>query len=168
MKKPTLRYKCRCDPSFACRHKPLQPVGPLFSQPDGQSLHVLPPSVLVHFRLLSHPPLLPRHSSTSTHASKRAHSDSTTTKPKPLFFKRTQVTLNAYSYPQNDPNQTIHHYLQTFAVCRSVVRPTNWAIAAFMTAHDVDAFAFAVATTVVFNALVHVYRTTQMKSNACE
>ena len=39
-----------------------------------------------------------------------------------------------------------------------------------MTAHDVDAFAFAVATTVVFNALVHVYRTTQINkyAHACE
>ena len=48
-----------------CQHKPLQPVAPLFSQPDGQSPHVLPPFVLVHLRLLSHPPLFCRHSFTS-------------------------------------------------------------------------------------------------------
>ena len=37
-----------------------------------------------------------------------------------------------------------------------IVRPTNWTIATCMTAHDVDALAFAVATTVVFQALVHI------------
>merc|ERR1719230_1811804 len=43
----------------------LQSVSPSFTYPDGQSPHVLPPIVLVHVLLLSHPPLFFRHSFTS-------------------------------------------------------------------------------------------------------
>ena len=43
-------------------HKPVHAVSPSFVQPDGQSPHVQAPGVLVHLRLLSHPPLFFRHS----------------------------------------------------------------------------------------------------------
>ena len=45
---------------------------------------------------------------------------------------------------------------QTFAALRSDVGIPSWAIAAFYRSHRVDAFTFAMAATVVFQALVHV------------
>ena len=49
-------------------HKPAQPVVPLLVHPDGQLPHVRPPGVLLHARLVSHPPFPFRHSSMSKHA----------------------------------------------------------------------------------------------------
>ena len=63
---------------------------------------------------------------------------------------------SAFVYERANPNRLIDQLTQTFALCRSIVRPTNWTIAAFMTAHRVRAVALAVATAVVFQTLVHV------------
>ena len=112
MKKPTLRHKCRCDPSFACRHKPLQPVTPSFSQPNGQSPHVLLPSVLVHLRLLSHPPLLLRHSSTSKHKSVHAY----TVARKIKSALHTQIKSNK-TRTANLCNQSCHHCPNQMDIC---------------------------------------------------
>ena len=54
-------------------HKPLQPNAPSLAQPVGQSPHLWPPCVLIHLRLLSHPPLSPRHSSWSESTHRQAH-----------------------------------------------------------------------------------------------
>ena len=58
--------------------------------------------------------------------------------------------------PRKDQITAMHLRTQTFAARRSIVGPTNWAIAAFMTALRVRALAFAVTTAVVLLALVHV------------
>ena len=73
--------KCRSQrngQSTSKHNKPLQPVAPLFFQPDGQLPHVLPPSVLLHVRLLSHPPLFFRHSFTSENKCACTHVFTTT------------------------------------------------------------------------------------------
>ena len=44
---------------------------------------------------------------------------------------------------------------QTFAALRPVVGIPRWAIAAFYRSRRVDAFAFAVAAAIIFQALVH-------------
>ena len=49
-----------------------------------------------------------------------------------------------------------HTHTQTFAALRSVIDITSWAIVTFHGSRRVDAFAFAVAATVVFCALVDV------------
>ena len=60
-----------CAPLPSTRHEPLHFVSPSLLQPLGQSPQVRPPAVLVHVRLLSQPPLLVEHSSTS--ARRRQH-----------------------------------------------------------------------------------------------
>ena len=46
-------------------HKPLQLLAPSLANPAGQLSHFMLPNELMHFRLLSHPPLFFWHSSTS-------------------------------------------------------------------------------------------------------
>ena len=48
-------------------NKPLQPFAPSLSYPVGQSPHDMDPTVLMHLRLLSQPPLFVAHSFTSKH-----------------------------------------------------------------------------------------------------
>ena len=54
-------------PRTHSRHKPLQPSSPSLTHPAGQSPHLTLPAKFMHLRLLSHPPLLFKHSSTSDH-----------------------------------------------------------------------------------------------------
>ena len=49
-----------------------------------------------------------------------------------------------------------HEVTQTFASLRTIIGIPSWAIAAFHGSRRVDAFAFAVAAAVVFQALVHL------------
>ena len=46
---------------------------------------------------------------------------------------------------------------RTFASCRPFVNPTRWTLATFSAANGVSTLSFAVASAVVFLALVHVY-----------
>ena len=46
---------------------------------------------------------------------------------------------------------------RTFASCRPFVNPTRWTLATFSAAKGVSTLSFAVASAVVFLALVHVY-----------
>ena len=50
----------------------------------------------------------------------------------------------------------IPHPTPTFAPLISIVGPTGWAIVTFHAPRQVDAFPFAIATAVVYLALVHV------------
>ena len=74
----------------------------------------------------------------------------------PKLIVNIERTTLVHIHARKNQITTMQLCTQTFALCRAIVRPTNWAIAAFMTAHCVRALAFAVATAVVFHALVHV------------
>ena len=52
-----------------------------------------------------------------------------------------------------DPTST----KRTFASCWPFVNPTRWTLATFSAAKGVSTLSFAVASAVVFLALVHVY-----------
>ena len=60
----------------------------------------------------------------------------------------------------NTPHKSIHRHegthTQTFAARRSVVHKPSWAIFTLEGSRRVVAFAFAVAATVVFRALVDI------------
>ena len=69
-----------------------------------------------------------------------------------------RIALPIQSQRINQSTQCLIHSLtqQTFATRRSIVCPARWTIAACSAARRVRALAFAVATTVVLQALVHV------------
>ena len=63
---------------------------------------------------------------------------------------------HARAHTQYTQHTHTHTHTQTFAVFRSVVDITSWAIVTFHGSQRVDAFAFAIAAAVVFEALVDV------------
>ena len=71
------------------KNTPLQPVAPLLVYPDGQLPHVRLPAVLMHFRLLSHPPLLFRHSfrSSNKRVCLGAYVPSACCRPQPVVLR---------------------------------------------------------------------------------
>ena len=93
---------------------------------------MLPPAVLLHVLLLSHPPLLLRHSFTSD---QNQHA---------LLSSRTLTRL--------DIRPTL-----TFAASIVVVYIPRWTVAAYSTSRRVSTCSFAVAPAVVAQTLVHIY-----------
>ena len=125
-------------------HKPAQPVVPLFVHPDGQLPQVRPPGVLLHARLVSHPPFPLLHSSMSKHAFPKTfmHTLMHTCKTahprihatiRPCMHTNTsmhvQTCMRAHSYIHIYMHACIQtyktrtHTRQTCAACGSIIRP---------------------------------------------
>ena len=116
------------------------PVSPSFVHPDGQAPHVRPPGVLLHLRLLSHPPLLAWHSSKS-----ESEVVSMCACFQPLFVWHKQI----FSLQYKSRNKQ-----HTFAPGVTVVRPSWRTGTTCSTTRRVIAFAFAVTPAIVRLTLV--------------
>ena len=73
------------------------------------------------------------------------------------FYITTQQVETAHTRARKQNSKPIAWPAQTFAAVVPIVFPARWAIAACSATFRVSALAFAVASAVILQALVHIY-----------